>query len=105
MIIEWLRFRVKEESREKFIHQDRLIWTEFLSTIPGFLGKEVWLEPKAPNTVVFVIRWRTRSAWKSIPRQDLKRIDDHFAAVMEILGIKYQSVGGAEYQIRKFPSP
>ena len=104
MVIEWLKFKVKEKSREEFIHQDRLIWTDFLSSTSGFLGKEVWIDPRNPEHIILVIRWNTREEWKSISAEDLKKVTQHFDAVMNQLNIQYQSIGFAEYQVRRFPS-
>ena len=102
MVIEWLKFRVKENSREEFIHHDRLIWTNFLRSTPGFLGKEVWIEPNSPDDIILIIKWKTRKEWKSIASEDLEKVTQHFDAVMNFLNIEYKSVGFAEYQIRKF---
>ncbi|MGB5633571.1 MAG: TIGR03792 family protein [Waterburya sp.] len=104
MVIEWLKFDVDAEVREQFIQQDEKIWTTSLSTYPGFLGKEVWIEPNAPRKVVFTIRWQTREQWKSIPIQDLANIDQKFSAVMNKMNINYQMTASKEFQIRKFPS-
>ncbi|MEM8720337.1 MAG: TIGR03792 family protein [Cyanobacteria bacterium P01_G01_bin.39] len=104
MVIEWLKFDVDSESREQFIQQDEKIWTASLSTYPGFLGKEVWIEPNAPGKVIFTIRWQTREQWKSIPLQDLAKIEQEFAAVMNNMNISYKMIESKEFQIRKFPS-
>lgn len=104
MVVEWLKFQVDSESREKFIQQDEIIWTAALSTYPGFMGKEVWIEPNAPGKVIFVIRWQTREQWKSIPINDLVAVEQDFAKVMGQMKIKYKMIESKEFQIRKFPS-
>ena len=104
MVIEWLKFDVDPKVREKFIQQDEKIWTASLSTYPGFLGKEVWIEPNAPDKVVLTIRWQTREQWKSIPIEDLVKIEQKFAAVMKEMNISYKMTASREFQIRKFPS-
>ncbi|MEL6494649.1 MAG: TIGR03792 family protein [Cyanobacteria bacterium J06623_7] len=104
MVIEWLKFKVDSDSREKFIQQDEKIWTASLSTYPGFLGKEVWIEPNASNTVIFTIRWQTREQWKSISIKDLAEIERQFSSVMRDIGINYKMIESKEYQIRKFPA-
>lgn len=104
MVIEWLKFDVDPKLREKFIQQDEKIWTTSLSTFPGFLGKEVWIEPDAPDKVVLVIRWQTREQWKSVPLKDLVKIEQQFAAVMREMNINYKMIASREFQIRKFPS-
>lgn len=98
MVIEWLKFRVEARSKE-FIYYDRLIWTDFLSSTSGFLGKEVWLDPNNPEHIILVIRWNTRKEWKSISAEDLKKVTQHFDAVMSRLNIQYESIGFAEYQV------
>ena len=104
MVIEWLKFKVHSDSREQFIQQDEKIWTASLSTYPGFLGKEVWIEPNAPDKVIFTIRWQTRQQWKSIPVEDLAKIEQQFSKIMKEMGINYKMIESKEYQIRKFPS-
>ena len=104
MVIEWLKFKVDSDSREQFIQQDEKIWTASLSTYPGFLGKEVWIEPDAPDKVIFAIRWQTRQQWKSISPKDLMEIEKRFSRVMREMNIPYKMTESKEFQIRKFPS-
>ncbi|MEM8672651.1 MAG: TIGR03792 family protein [Cyanobacteria bacterium P01_G01_bin.67] len=104
MVIEWLKFNVDSESREQFIQQDEKIWTASLSTYPGFLGKEVWIEPNAPGKVIFTIRWQTREQWKGIPLKDLAKIEQEFSSVMNAMNIGYKMIQSKEFQIRKFPA-
>lgn len=104
MVIEWLKFTVDSKSREQFIQKDEAIWTASLSTYPGFLGKEVWIEPNAPDKVIFTIRWQTRKQWKSIPVKDLLMIEQEFSAAMSKMNINYKMTESKEFQIRKFPS-
>lgn len=104
MVIEWLKFRVDSQSREKFIQKDEAVWTASLATYPGFLGKEVWIEPNEPDKVVFTIRWQTREQWKSIPTKDLSEIEQQFSTAMKKMNINYKMIESKEYQIRKFPA-
>lgn len=104
MVIEWLKFTVDYKSREQFIQQDEEIWTASLSLYPGFLGKEVWIEPNAPEQLILVIRWQTRQQWKSIPIEDLLEIEKRFSAMMNKMKINYKMTESKEFQVRKFPS-
>ena len=100
MVIELLKFKVAPEHREQFIQKDAEIWTQALAGCPGFLGKEVWINPNEPTQVILVIRWATREQWKSIPLELLDAIEQQFA---QQLGDIYQIVEVSEYQVRKFP--
>ena len=71
MVIEWLKFRVDSKSREKFIQKDEVIWTASLSTYPGFLGKEVWIEPNEADTVIFYDSLANSRTVEVDPRQRL----------------------------------
>jgi uncharacterized protein (TIGR03792 family) len=104
MVIEWLEFNVSADQREQFIQQDEKIWTASLAGYPGFLGKEVWIEPQAADKVIFVIRWQTREQWKAIPIEDLAKIEKKFSTEMKQMKIQYKMVASKEYHIRKFPS-
>jgi uncharacterized protein (TIGR03792 family) len=100
MVIELLRFKVPSQKREIFIQKDDEIWTVALAKYPGFLGKEVWINPNAPEEVTMVIQWATREQWKAIPEKDLNVIYQEFD---KTLGFAYQMVESSEYQVRKFP--
>jgi uncharacterized protein (TIGR03792 family) len=100
VVIELLKFQVAPEERENYIQKDAEIWTTGLAKYPGFLGKEVWINPNDPTEVIFIIRWATQEQWKAIPLEDLQMIEDKFTQAM---GKSYPIVESAEYQVRKFP--
>lgn len=99
MVIEWLKIKVLPELREQYIQTDAEIWTAALKTYPGFLSKEVWINPAEQSEVVIVIRWTTREQWKSFPADRLVLLEQQFAQAMPT-GHKIMETG--EYQIRKF---
>ncbi|OUL21693.1 cyanobacterial protein, TIGR03792 family [Nostoc sp. T09] len=100
MVIELLKFKIAAEMRETYIQKDAEIWTTALAKYPGFLGKEVWINPNDPTEIIFVIRWATREHWQAIPPEELEAVEQKFAAA---LGDTYDLVESAEYQLRKFP--
>jgi len=102
MVIEWLKFKVSPELRETFIQKDEEIWTTTLSKSSGFLGKEVWINPKKQDEVVLVAHWASREAWKSVSADLLKETDRQFS---QALGEDtYKLIEEGEYQVRKFPA-
>jgi uncharacterized protein (TIGR03792 family) len=98
MTIEWLKFRISPELRERFVQQDAAIWTPFLAQYPGFISKEVWISPDDLSEVVQVIHWESFEQWQAIPAAELQRIEAEFAAVM---GNTYELVESKRYQVRK----
>jgi uncharacterized protein (TIGR03792 family) len=102
MEIEWLKFRVSPEQRERFVQVDAEIWTTALSQYPGFLNKEVWISPDNLTEVVQIIRWETFEQWQAIPPDDLEQIEARFAAVM---GNSYELLESVRYQVRKVSQP
>jgi uncharacterized protein (TIGR03792 family) len=100
MIIEWLKFRMEPSQREAFIQIDNRVWTETLAHYPGFLGKEVWIDPHHLENVIFILRWETREQWKAIPQGVLDRTEEE---MQQALGDGYEMVESGEYQVRKFP--
>lgn len=101
MIIEWLKFRVSPDIREKFLAVDQQIWTNQLQNYPGFLGKEIWFHPQRVDEIVFIIRWQTREQWKNIPQVQLDKIDREFAQQMQ--SKQYQMIESIEYQVQNLP--
>lgn len=100
MVVEWLKIRVSPELREKFIAKDAEIWTATLSTYPGFLSKEVWINPETPDEVVIMIRWETLEQWKAVPAKHLTKIEARFT---QEFGESQEIIEAAQYQVRKFP--
>ncbi len=100
MVIEWLKFSVPEDKRELFIQHDLEVWTPFLEQCPGFLTKEVWIQPDQPQEVVIMIRWNSREQWKSISVKDLKQIEQQFD---QSISFDYEMVESQDYQVRRFP--
>ena len=76
---------------------DREIWTKAIAQFPGFITKEVWLNPQAPTEVILVIRWRSRQEWKAISVQLLEEIERQF--VLKMGSISYKIVESVEYQV------
>jgi uncharacterized protein (TIGR03792 family) len=81
--VEVLKFKVKPGiTVARFLELDKEIWTAQLQTYKGFLRKDVWVSPEAPDEVTFVIYWATREQWKSIPEQELIETDQRFIAAV-----------------------
>ncbi|MFQ3615370.1 MAG: TIGR03792 family protein [Cyanobacteriota bacterium] len=100
MVIEWLRFDVSPEARERFVQQDAEIWTTALSEYGGFLGKEVWISPDNPREVITVVHWESFDQWYSIPKDQLEAVEARFS---EAMGQNtYQLLESKAYQVRKF---
>lgn len=75
MVIEWLKFQVPPEKWEAFIQQDEEVWTAGLQECPGFLGKEVWVNPEQQE-IVLVIRWESQTQWDAVPESKIQQLDE-----------------------------
>ncbi|MGB7443931.1 MAG: TIGR03792 family protein [Coleofasciculaceae cyanobacterium] len=98
MVIELLKIRVPAEHREKYIQVDAQIWTSMLASYPGFMGKEIWLDPANSTEVILIIRWASRQQWKSIPRERLVETEQLFLQEFGVTEILEE----AEYKVEKF---
>lgn len=98
MTIEWLKFRIDPELRERFVQKDAEIWTPFLAQQAGFIGKEVWISPDDLSEVIQVIHWESFEQWQAISPEELDRVEAEFAAVM---GNTYELLESKHYQVRK----
>lgn len=96
MVVELLKVQVAPEERENYIRKDAEIWTAGLAKFPGFLGKEVWINPKDPTEVIFIIRWATKEQWKAIPLEYLQVIEEKFT---QTVGKSYPIVESAEFEV------
>jgi uncharacterized protein (TIGR03792 family) len=96
MVIELLKIKVPPEIQQEYIQKDAEIWTAALAEYPGFVSKQVWLDPNNPTEVTLVIYWQTRSQWKAIPQEDLAVIEQRFT---QQLGFTCEIVESSEYQL------
>ncbi len=97
VVIELLKVEVAAAYREKYLQIDREIWTKAIAQFPGFIHKEVWLNPDKPTEIILIIRWRSREEWKSIPVELLAKIERQFA--LEMGNISHKIVDSMEYQV------
>ena len=98
MIIEWLGFSVKPQLREKFVAEDREIWTPVIANFTGFLGKEIWFDPARGDRVFILVRWQSRQQWKAISPKLLEETERKFALAMG--ADNYQMIESKEYQLQ-----
>jgi uncharacterized protein (TIGR03792 family) len=82
MVIEWLKVEVPIAQQAQYLLCDAAIWTAFLSTCPGFVKKEVYIDPTHPTHIILMIYWRDRTFWKAIPAETLAAIDQQFTETM-----------------------
>jgi uncharacterized protein (TIGR03792 family) len=82
MVIEYLKVEVPITLRERYIQTDAEIWTPILASYPGFVRKEVWINPRKETELVMVIHWQTKEAWKAIPVDVLQETDRRFVEAM-----------------------
>lgn len=68
MVVEFLRVTCPPEKRAAFIQRDHAVWTRALMTQPGFLGKEVWLNPSKPDEVAMAIHMESLARLRAIPK-------------------------------------
>ncbi|MBO3461915.1 TIGR03792 family protein [Aetokthonos hydrillicola Thurmond2011] len=99
MVIELLKVKVPPKQREEYIQKDAEIWTTALAKYPGFLGKEVWINPDDDTEVILINRWATEEQWQAIPKLERQAIEQRFTQAM---GKAYPIVLSAKYQVRKY---
>jgi uncharacterized protein (TIGR03792 family) len=101
MDIEYLRFRVDPAQREIFIEQDACIWSSVLEGYPGYLGKEIWINPEDDSEVIVLVRWRSFEEWQAVPPEILQEAETRFQQTM---GDTYELLDSRRYQVRRFPT-
>ena len=97
MIVEWLRFRVPPSQRDLFLDKDKKIWTNTLQKYPGFVSKQIWLNPNQSEEIIIIIHWQNRELWKSIPEEDLAQIEQLFQ--LSSPNLKYELVESLEFEV------
>jgi uncharacterized protein (TIGR03792 family) len=78
MTVEWLKYQVSKEDAASFLKADAEIWTTILSRQPGFISKQVWVNPEKPDEINLVICWQSKEHWKTISQTLLQATDKRF---------------------------
>ena len=76
-VIEHLRLKVPQESREDWMVAERGSWEPWLNQQPGFLGRDLFWDP-ATEEGTLLIRWSSRKAWKSISLAEVETVQERF---------------------------
>lgn len=74
VVVEFLTFTVPDGELAAWSTAEEQHWSRFLERQPGFVRKELWRDPEAPETVHAVIWWESMEAWKSVPQRELERV-------------------------------
>ncbi len=98
MITELLRIRIAPEDRERYVQQEHDIWTAYIAKQPGFLRKEIWLNPEDDGEVILVIHWTTLAEQQAVPKAELEAVEQQFKLSF---GTAYEVVEVKLYQVRK----
>ena len=80
-VIEQLRLRVPTPHRELWLEAEARSWQPWLERQDGFLGRDLYWDPQRQEGVL-LIRWSSREQWKSIPDQEVLRVQERFEAVV-----------------------
>jgi uncharacterized protein (TIGR03792 family) len=96
MVVEWLVLAVPEEWHDRCLAADAAVWTAFLASCPGYVDKQVWVNPAQPGELIMVVRWESRAQWKAIPVAELARVEAEFQAQV---GRSFEIVASQEYAI------
>ena len=62
MVIEFLTFKVPSEKRDQWRLLDDEVWTSFLSSLPGFVKKELWQSHERGDEFHAVIWWKDKTS-------------------------------------------
>jgi uncharacterized protein (TIGR03792 family) len=81
IVVEHLRYKVKQKDLPIFLQGER-VWTEALSSYPGFISKEIWMDRDEPDNIIVIIKWASYLQWKSIPEQLLSLIRADYEKVV-----------------------
>lgn len=82
MVVEWLKVSVPKQKRDRYLQVDAEIWSATLSKYPGYIKKEIWLDPNREDDLIMVIYWESKEAWKSVPADVLEETDRRFTEAM-----------------------
>ena len=88
MVIEFLTFDVVAHQRETWLGADGKIWTAYLSTMPGFIRKELWVDRGDPNRVHAAIWWQDDASWAACDQDTMRSLDEAMGTMCRVGTLK-----------------
>ena len=58
MLIEWLKFKVPEQWRGRFVQKEAEIWTPVVANNPAFVSQEICINPQESNELYELVESR-----------------------------------------------
>lgn len=104
-VIEQLTFRVSPGGQRRFIEADSRIWGSALASFPGFLHKEVWLDPQDLELVILTIYWASESHWQAFPAEKIQQLDQQMSPYFVSMSCKQLTVESRLGSLSSDPLP
>lgn len=104
-IIEVLVNEVEEGYMNQYLSMDHEIWTLEESKLPGYLGKDTWINKTYPNRVIHIIYWQNKEVWKNISPdfiEKLKRKADACFPKEKVKRVKAYHLDNELYKLLEF---
>ena len=76
-VIEELRLKVPSEFKKEWLKAEKEIWDPWLSNQKGFLGRQIFWDPKKEEALILV-QWKNKELWKSISMEEVNKIQEEF---------------------------
>jgi uncharacterized protein (TIGR03792 family) len=81
VVIEFLTFDVAAHERDAWLAADRDTWTAYLSNMPGFVRKELWVDRDHPDQVHAAIWWQDDASWDECDLDAMLAVDAAMGAL------------------------
>ena len=76
-ITEELRLKVSADYKKVWLIAEKNIWDPWLSNQKGFLGRQIFWDPKKEEALILV-QWKNKELWKSISMEEVNKIQEEF---------------------------
>jgi uncharacterized protein (TIGR03792 family) len=79
-VVEHLRVSVSADARAAWLRAETLTWEPWLRRQSGFLGRELFWDEERQEGIL-LIRWASRTQWKSIRSEEVDAVQRQFESV------------------------
>tara|TARA_B100001989_G_scaffold15116_1_gene9371 strand:- start:144 stop:590 length:447 start_codon:yes stop_codon:yes gene_type:complete len=77
IVTEELRLKVPTQYKEIWLKTEKKIWEPWLSSQPGFLGRQLFWDQEKQEALILV-NWKSKKLWKSIPISEVDVVQEKF---------------------------
>jgi len=98
--VEELVFKMDPADVDAYVAADEQSWGALLSSLPGYLGGEIWESIEEPGVVHNIIYWDKKESLENVPKDLCAKADAKLSELLDGIKVEVVEVRHAKHPMR-----